>query len=60
MNDAAALEDKARARDALYGEPEFLVVWAIARYRAEDIVAAKELAMEAGCDFEDVLMKVLG
>lgn len=60
MDDSIEQENVLRVKDVLYGEPEFLVIWAMARYRAEDIIAAKELSMEADCGFEDVLMTVLG
>jgi len=41
---------------ALAGEPVPLVYWALKNFRDVDIIAAKQLADECDCDFEDVLL----
>ena len=54
------LEEFSQACEALKGEPDNICGWAVCRYAARDIVAAKQLADEAGCDIEDVLRTVMG
>ena len=41
--------------EALKGEPAQLIFWAT-QFRADDVIAAKQLADEAGCYFENILL----
>jgi hypothetical protein len=59
MNDNISLASTKLVIDALRGEQPNLIQWALLNFRGADVVAAKQLADEVGCDFEDILGDIL-